>query len=129
MTSDTEYAALIDLDSRIDALASDGDFESLAALLADDFCYVHSTGLVQTKAEWIEGLRGLVGRRRRLVSNPVAREHGDVAVVSGDLDVVWNDGRLAMDRYVRVYKGAGSGRRLVFQRTFTAPDRKQPGAG
>ena len=125
MSNASEQTGLPGLDERIDTLASDGDFEALALLLADDFRYIHSTGLSQTKSEWIEGLSRLVGQRRRVVSNLIEDQHEDVAVVTGDLDVVWNDGRLALDRYVRVYRREGSDWRAFFQRTFPAPDRKQ----
>ncbi len=125
MNDSMEQATLIDLDERIDTLASDGDFEALARLLADDFKYIHSTGLTQSKTEWIEGLARLVGQRRRIVSGLIADQHDDVAIVTGDLDVVWNDGRLALDRYVRVYRREDGNWRALFQRTFPAADRKK----
>jgi ketosteroid isomerase-like protein len=123
MTDVSLESALLELDESIDTLASDGDFDSLANLLAEDFKYIHSTGLTQNKSEWIEGLRRLVGQRRRVVSNLIADPHGDTAIVTGDLDVVWNDGRLALDRYVRVYRNEGGSWRAFFQRTFPAHDR------
>ena len=49
MNDPKEQSALLDLDERIDTLASDGDFEALAGLLADDFQYIHSTGHTQTR--------------------------------------------------------------------------------
>ncbi len=125
MNDAKEQSVLLDLDEKIDTLASDGDFEALAALLADDFQYIHSTGLTQSKSEWIEGLTRLVGQRRRVVSGLIADPHGEVAIVTGDLDVVWNDGRLALDRYVRVYRREAGKWRAFFQRTFPAQDRKK----
>jgi hypothetical protein len=124
-----DKAALLGIDERVDTLASDGDFDALAGLLAEDFRYIHSTGLSQSKSEWIEGLSKLVGQRRRVVSNLIADQHGDEAIVTGDLDVVWNDGRLALDRYVRVYRREGGGWRVFFQRTFPAHDRKDSDKG
>ena len=129
MSNSSEEATLLELDARIDELASDGDFEALSALLADDFRYIHSTGLTQSKTEWIEGLKRLVGQRRRVVTNLLADEHGDVAIVTGDLDVVWNDGRVALDRYVRVYRRENGEMRVLFQRTFPAQDREKSRAG
>ena len=127
MTTDSsQETTLLKIDADVDAFASDGDFDRLSALLADDFRYIHSTGLTQSKSEWIEGLSKLVGQRRRVVSGLIADQHGDAAIVTGDLDVVWNDGRLALDRYVRVYRREGSDWRAFFQRTFPAPDRKKP---
>lgn len=126
MSDSTAEDVLLKLDASIDALASDGDFDALSALLADDFRYMHSTGLTQSKNEWIEGLSKLVGQRRRVVSGLIADQHGDAAIVTGDLDVVWNDGRLALDRYLRVYRREAGDWLVFFQRTFPAPDRKKP---
>jgi Domain of unknown function (DUF4440) len=120
--------SVLAVDARIDALASDGDFDALEELLAQDFRYNHSTGLSQSKTEWIEGLKPLVGRRRRVVSGLQIDPHGDVAVVMGDLDVVWNDGRIALDRYVRVYRLIEREWLAIFQRTLPAPDRTRPHA-
>jgi hypothetical protein len=124
MSDSDVQTTLRELDERVDTLASDGDFDALAELLAEDFRYIHSTGLSQSKSEWIEGLRKLVGQRRRVVSGLIADVHGDVAVVTGDLDVVWNDGRLALDRYVRIYRNESGSWRAFFQRTFPAQDRE-----
>jgi ketosteroid isomerase-like protein len=129
MNDSSEQAILLEIDVRIDSLASDGGFDALSALLADDFRYIHSTGLAQSKSEWIEGLRRLVGQRRRVVTNLIVDQHDDVAIVTGDLDVVWNDGRRALDRYVRVYRRDGGAWRAFFQRTFAASDRDQPNKG
>ena len=126
MNDSKDQAILLQIDARIDTLASDGDFDELSVLLADDFRYIHSTGLVQSRSKWIEGLRRLVGQRRRVVTNPIADQHGDLAIVTGDLDVVWNDGRLALDRYVRVYRKADGIWTAFFQRTFAASDREKP---
>ena len=126
MSDATAEDVLLKLDASIDELASDGDFDALSALLAADFRYMHSTGLTQSKSEWIEGLRKLVGQRRRVVSGLIADQHGDAAIATGDLDVVWNDGRVALDRYLRVYRREGGRWLVFFQRTFPAPDRKKP---
>ena len=125
MNDSSEQATLIQLDARIDLLASDGDFDELSILLADDFRYIHSTGLAQSKGEWIEGLKRLVGQRRRVVTNLIVDQHADVAIVIGDLDVVWNDGRLALDRSVRAYRRDDGTWLAFFQRTFPASDRKK----
>ena len=123
----SDEQSLLAVDAGIDTLASDGDFDGLAAVLAEDFRYNHSTGLSQSKTEWIEGLKPLVGRRRRVASGLKADLHRDVAVVTGDLDVVWNDGRIALDRYVRVYRLIEGEWLAIFQRTLPAPDRAKAG--
>src|SRR5215212_8992570 len=90
--------ALRELDARIDVMASE-DIDALKPVLADDFYYTHSTGHSQTKDEWLEGLRPLLGRRQRLSSPSRVELHEDVAVAMGDLDIAWNDGRRNTDRY------------------------------
>ena len=121
----TETAAdtLVRLDASIDEAASDADFARLNALLADDFIYAHSTGTVQDKTEWLESLKPLVGKRRRVVSGARAELHGDVAIVAGDVDIVWNDRETRLNRYVRVFRLVGGTWKAISQRTVPAPDR------
>ena len=116
-------AQLRELDASIDQLASKGEFDALGELLAADFRYNHSTGHSQSKSEWLEGLRPLVGRRDRIPSSIQIEVHGDLAVAMGDLDIVWTDGRHNYDRYVRVYRVAQGEWRAVSQRTVPARDR------
>jgi hypothetical protein len=127
MTTTQDQAALIEqlreLDASIDILATQGEFDTLAPLLADDFRYNHSTGLSQSKSEWIEGLKPLVGKRDRVPTAIQIDVHGDVAMAFADLDIVWRDGRHAYDRYVRIYRLAGGTWRAIFQRTLPAHDR------
>jgi Domain of unknown function (DUF4440) len=114
---------LRELDSRIDELASKGEFDALGSLLAPDFRYNHSTGHSQSKSEWLAGLGPLVGRRDRLASSIEIELHGDLAVAMGDLDIVWMDGRHNYDRYVRVYRVTDGNWLAVSQRTVPAHDR------
>jgi ketosteroid isomerase-like protein len=125
MTEDAAVleAQLRELDSSIDELASRGEFDALGALLAADFRYNHSSGHSQSKTEWLEGLRPLVGRRDRIASSIQIEVHGDLAVAMGDLDVVWTDGRHNYDRYVRVYRVTQGEWHAVSQRTVPAFDR------
>ena len=115
--------ALRELDARIDELASKGDFDALAALLAGDFRYNHSTGHSQSKSEWLAGLGPLVGRRDRIPSSIEIELHRDFAVAMGDLDIAWIDGRRNYDRYVRVYRLTDGGWLAASQRTVPAHDR------
>jgi ketosteroid isomerase-like protein len=123
MTEDQVAAQLRELDLSIDAFATQGDWDALAMLLADDFRYNHSTGLSQSKSEWLEGLKALVGRRDRVASAIQIELHGDVAVAMGDVDIIWKDGRHNYDRYVRVYRRINGDWRAVSQRTVPAHDR------
>jgi ketosteroid isomerase-like protein len=128
MTTETAAleAKLQEVDGSIDELASKGEFELLASRLASDFRYNHSTGASQDKAEWLEGLKPLVGRRNRITSNIRVEVHGDVGVAMGDLDIVWGDGRHNYDRYVRVYHLQDGRWLAVSQRTVPAHDRAPP---
>jgi hypothetical protein len=121
----TETAAdtLVRLDASIDEAASDADFTRLDALLADDFIYAHSTGTVQDKTEWLESLKPLAGKRRRVVSGARAELHGDVGIVAGDVDIVWNDRPTKYNRYVRVFRLVAGSWKAISQRTVPAPDR------
>ncbi len=121
----TESAAdlLVRIDNDIDEKASDGDFASLDPLLAEDFIYAHSTGTVQDKQEWVDSLKPLVGKRRRVVSGARAEIHDDVAIVAGDVDIVWNDRPTKLNRYVRVYRLKNGAWQAISQRTVPAPDR------
>jgi ketosteroid isomerase-like protein len=111
------------LDTHIDELASEADLSAMAVLLADDFVYVHSNGNRQNKSEWLESLMPLAGRRRRVASQVAVELHRDIAIATGDLDVVWNDGHTVRNRYVRVYRYDGESWRAIAQRTVPALDR------
>jgi hypothetical protein len=117
-------ADLSRLDVSIDELGSRGEFEALSALLADDFHYSHSTGLVQDKQEWLESLKPLVGKRDRVANVVGVEMHGDIAVVKGELDVVWREAPTKYNRYVRVYRQAGRTWRAISQVTSPGVDRE-----
>ena len=116
-------ADLVRLDVSVDELASKGDFETLSAVLADDFVYSHSTGAVQDKHEWIDGLKALVGKRDRVAQVVGVEFHGDIAVIKGEVDIVWREAPTKYNRYVRVFRQAGGTWRAISQVTAPAPDR------
>jgi hypothetical protein len=120
-TIDTDLARM---DVSVDELASKGEFGALATLLADDFHYSHSTGLVQDKQEWLDSLKPLVGKRDRVANVVGVEMHGDIAVVKGDLDVVWREAPTKYNRYVRIYRLANGGWRAISQVTSPAYDRE-----
>ena len=119
-------ADLSSLDVSVDELASKGDFVALSALLADDFHYSHSTGLVQDKQEWIDGLKPLVGKRDRVAHVVGVEFHGDIAVIKGEVDIVWREAPTKYNRYVRVFRQEAGAWRVISQVTMPAPDR-EPG--
>ena len=124
MTTAAIEADLSRLDVSVDELASKGEFAALSALLADDFHYSHSTGLVQDKREWLDSLVPLVGKRDRVANVVNVELHGDVAVVKGALDVVWVAAPTKYNRYVRVYRLREGAWRAISQVTTPAPDRE-----
>jgi hypothetical protein len=81
-------AELLALDhARFDAMTRN-DLDSLEPLLANELSYTHSTGAVESKAQYLEALRG--GRvRYRAVHREVDRltTYEDCAVMQGRLEV------------------------------------------
>lgn len=117
-------ADLSRLDVSVDELASKGAFDALSALLADDFHYSHSTGLVQDKQEWLDSLNPLVGKRDRVANVINVEMHDDIAVVKGELDVVWREAPTKYNRYVRIYRQVDGTWRAISQVTSPAYDRE-----
>ena len=85
---DVDQAILAAHDKRI-ALTIAGDLGALSAMMMDDLTYTHSSGVEESKAEFLEALksgkyvyREITPRDRRV------RVHGDAAVVSGPCHVV-----------------------------------------
>lgn len=65
------------------------DIPGLDALLAEDCTYVHSTGLAETKAELLEGVRtGLYEYERVRPTSETIKQSDDIAVVYSLLDFV-----------------------------------------
>jgi hypothetical protein len=127
MTAATGVEAdLARIDVSIDELGSKGEFDALSALLADDFHYSHSTGLVQDKRAWLDSLVPLVGKRDRVAGVVGVELHGDIAVVKGDVDIVWREAPAKYNRYVRVYRQEGGTWRAISQVTLPAVDREPP---
>ena len=61
-----------------------GDVAALSELLSPDLTYVHSTGLLETRDEFIEAIRsGKYKYKQVVVEDLVVREYGDTALVSG----------------------------------------------
>lgn len=59
------------------------DVEAVGRLMADDLVHIHATGRVQSKPEFIEDLKTLPRRTKRLSLR--VRLYGDVAVLTGDI--------------------------------------------
>ena len=118
---DVEDAVLAAHDKRIAATVA-GDVAAVGAMMTDDLTYTHSSGVEESKAEFLEGLkngkyvyREIAPRRRRV------RVHGDAAVVSGPCHVVIEPGgkRTEIDLYfTELYvKKGGEWRMALWQST------------
>jgi hypothetical protein len=83
----TEQAVRQVEDRRIKAMIDD-DFATLEAVLADDLTYVHSNGVVDTKASYMETLRSGKTKYQTVERLPsVVRIYGDTAIVTGTATV------------------------------------------
>jgi hypothetical protein len=58
-----------------------------------------------------------------VASGVTVEMHGDVAVVKGDLDVVWVAAPTKYNRYVRIYRLVGGDWRAISQVTTPAQER------
>jgi len=66
----------------------DADIKALDSVLADDLVYTHSTGSVESKADFLQSLAtGTVDYKALSPSNQRVRIYDDVAVVNGDVDL------------------------------------------
>jgi ketosteroid isomerase-like protein len=88
-------------DRRI-ALTIGADLAGLGATMTDDMTYTHSSGVTETKAEFLDGLKtGKYVYREVTPRDRKVRVHGDAAVVSGPCHVVIEPGgkRTEIDLY------------------------------
>jgi ketosteroid isomerase-like protein len=113
-------------DAREEVLAADarrfaamiqGDQAALDRLLADDLTYTHSSGQLETKAQFLESLRS--GKLRYLSaerSDVAVRLYGDTAVVTGRAEVKVStggeEGVLPL-RFTEVWVKSGGGWKLT----------------
>ena len=118
---DVEQAVVAAQDKRIAATIA-GDLTTLAGMMTADLTYTHSSGVEESKAEFLDGLksgkyvyREITPRDRRV------RVHGDAAVVSGPCHVVIEPGgkRTEIDLYfTELYvKEAGQWRMALWHAT------------
>ena len=102
------------------------DFETLERTYAEDFRFVHGTGEVQNKAEWLERLRTGEARYRSREHEQLEVEiHGDVAVTYGELLIdrfMRGIDSQFRARYVRVYVQRTGRWQLISHRTVEQTD-------
>jgi ketosteroid isomerase-like protein len=128
MCTTSAIAALRGLDAAFDAAFSAGDTETLAALLADDFVYTHSTGVSQAKEVFVEYVAGRQSRSVRRTSDVIVQLHADVAVIYGNLTISYSTGRPDHYlRYVRVYRSTLEAWKPIAQRMGAGGRRRAAG--
>jgi ketosteroid isomerase-like protein len=118
-TSTDAATELRQIEQRIEDAVVKADLKYLRSVYASDFRFTHGDGQVQSKKEWLE----LVAKREcvsRSISVAEVELHGNIAITTGRLDVVWRgsemEDRYAL-RYVRVYRLANGKWLLVSHRT------------
>lgn len=80
--SDQDIAAIEALEDRRYAAMLAGDTATLAELFHDELAYVHSTGGVDTKASYIDGLKNKVFAYQKIArDDQTVRVHKDIAMV------------------------------------------------
>jgi hypothetical protein len=66
------------------AAMTGNDFNALSTLLGDDLLYIHSSGVAQTKNDFVESLKtGKMRYRKIAAKTQSARFYGDTAVLNG----------------------------------------------
>ena len=119
MSTDTAVTDVLrTTDSQIDEAVSDANFDALGTMLADDFLYTHASGSTETKSVWINGLTSGNPGTRRVSSEVIAEIHGDIGIVTGDLEMI-PVGRPTLGfRYMRVYRSDDGQWKAISQRNF-----------
>ena len=84
--SDDAIAQIRKLEEKRSQLLLAADLAGLSALLSDDLVHIHTTGVVETKAQYLAGVQNrlqFLAANRRDYNE---RVYGDVAVATGRLD-------------------------------------------
>jgi uncharacterized protein (TIGR02246 family) len=118
-------------DARIAATIK-GDLAALGALMTDDLTYTHSSGVTETKAEFLDGLK--TGKYLyKSIEAPTrrVRVHGDAAIVSGPAHIVIEPGgkRTELDLYfTEIYVREGGKWRMALWQSTRLPAPAAPAA-
>jgi hypothetical protein len=102
-----------------------GDTAALSRLLSDRLTYTHSTGLTESKAEYLASLAKGVGRYRDIqVADQEIREAGGAALVTGRLRIdVLIDGqpKLVQSRFLDIWVQEGGDWRMIALQSTSLP--------
>jgi len=78
-----DIAALLALEQRRQQALICADVSALRALLAEDLTHIHSTGLVHTKAQFIQHIQTMGGFANISRAEPEVQVYGDIALLTG----------------------------------------------
>jgi ketosteroid isomerase-like protein len=114
-------ADVLAANAQIDAGVIRKDIKKLELLYADDFVFTHGTGLVDSKASWLKAIQNpeVLYLKRKQDSTKVEM-HGDVAIVTGRLDIEREQNEKVYQYgiwYVRVFVRKENRWQLISHRT------------
>ncbi len=118
--------AVLVVQEKVDSAMLANDADAMAPLLTDNFTRTPPTGILNTKAQWLESVRN---NSLRYVSvertDTDVRLFGDSAIVTGivTIETVKPDTgqTVARNRYLRVYVRENGNWRLAAHQATTAP--------
>lgn len=103
----TTTEEILKLDASRFAAMTRGDLDELRRILADDLTYTHSTGVTETKQEFLAGIESGNLKYQSIESGEAkARIYGTVAVINGRANVKVNSRGQEQSfsiRYIDVY--------------------------
>jgi ketosteroid isomerase-like protein len=113
----TAESEIIKADDRRRAAMVSGDIAMLDAVLAADLVHTHATGRAENKAEYLEMIRRLPGRYRKVErSEERVSVRGDVAWIHGRQRLtIASDGsdRVLDNRFLSIWVAAGGEWRMA----------------
>lgn len=122
----TDEADLRDAQARRFRAMTEGNWETLASLLADDLVYTHTTGAVDSKATFLDHQTSGVLRYEAVEpKDPLARTYGDVGVITGTARMrvrIRGDHRAFRIRFTDVYARDEGGWKLVAWQSTRLPE-------
>lgn len=123
LTADDATGELIAAEKTLAASVVALDFATLENLYADDFVFSHSTGVVETKADWLKYLKdNPTFYTSRLVDSIKVELHGDVAVTNGRLHIKTSSENPERQEflvwYIRVYEHRDNQWQLLSHRSI-----------
>jgi ketosteroid isomerase-like protein len=126
MNANDDIKALEALEDRRQAAMLAGDLDTLGEILHDELTYVHSTGGIDTKEIYIEGLRsGTFVYKQLTRDDQTIRVHGDTGMVFyhmvADVEIRGNMRRLD-NRLLAVWARDGGEWRLIGLQSGAIPE-------